>query len=57
MPIKLKFYLKPGGIQHSDDADEGEADLVLDELGGVAQVVLVGVQGGVGGGEGEAPGN
>ena len=46
--------LHPRWVQHADDAAEGEVHLVLGELAGVLQVHILGVHGGVGGGQTEA---
>merc|ERR1719494_1219229 len=47
--------LHPWRVKHADDTDEGEVDLVLGELGSVVEVPVLGVRGGVTGGEGKAP--
>merc|ERR550539_1534517 len=46
--------LHPGGVQHADDATEGEVHLILGKLAGFLQVHILGVHGGVGGGQTEA---
>merc|ERR1719334_1661412 len=46
--------LHPWRVKHADDTDEGKVDLVLGELGGVVEVPVLGVRGGVTGGEGKA---
>merc|ERR1719339_791414 len=47
--------LHPGGVKHANDTDEGEVDFVLGKLGGVVEVPVGGVGGGVAGGKGKAP--
>merc|ERR1719222_931280 len=47
-------HLHPGGVQHTDDATEGEVDLILGKLAGFLQVHILGVHGGVGGGQTQA---
>merc|ERR1712242_89551 len=47
--------LHPRGVKHADDTNEGEVDFVLGELGGVVEVPVGGVGGGVAGGKGKAP--
>merc|ERR550534_2385493 len=53
--LDCRGNLHPGGVKHADDADESEVDFVLGELGGVVEVPVLGVRGGVAGGKGEAP--
>ena len=48
----LDFHAR--GIEHADDADEGQVDLVLDELGGVLEVHVGRVDGSIGGGQSQA---
>ena len=47
-----RLNLEPGGIQHTGHSDKGQVGLVLDELGGVLQVHVLGTHRGVGGGKG-----
>ena len=50
-----RLHFQPRGVQHTGHSDKGQVGLVLDELGGVLQVHVLGTHGGVGGGEGQAP--
>ena len=54
-PSNGGLNLEPGGIQHTDDTDESQVDLVFGEFGGIFQVHFLGVHGGVASGQSQAP--